>query len=507
MPIVSLTLNQSLTGTFQATPRGTFPEPVTGKLVVQQPFTSAIAAGNSSLNIPASNSAGTSYLFEVFQSTSIDDFFLQDGSLYASTDPDLGKTSLPRWQWLTGAGFNNQWYTGSQLTSSPPTSDNKLLTKVTRSKKTYLIDPFDAIVATADVNLKDLQDLGITTNQLEYSALRVADILTSNPTFSSRLPKGIAFQGAYNAATSYVKDQAVQYNGALWIYVAASTLAGITPGTNNLVWQLGVDKGSPGGVGANSIGWNRTNWLNASFSGDAVSRQDAVGLFDAIPQPTLTNYLTLDGTETLTGAKTFNANAQFNSRVFIPTRPLTDSDTNAVNIKVLKDAIAAVNKLPMPVGWGRIGAAVSTPAGTNTAATIVYSDRPFSAGNIVNNVGDITIAETGFYLFIYSFAFSIFSNFNGTANRIRIRAFLNRFTGAPTGNTGELLRMEQGTLTGSGTIEYQGSGIRLMDCTAGQAYNTQFALNGADADGAGASSSATAINSIQRNQVMVWRVG
>jgi hypothetical protein len=485
MPTITLALNQSITGTFQATPRGTFLD-TANKLVVQQPYVAVITGGNASLVIPPSSISGVSYFFEVFQTTTVLDYYVQGGDLYASSDIDLNKLA-PRWKWTVGTSPNSQWYTGQQLGTANPTTDNKLLTEVSRSKKTYLIQPFDSIVEDVNLSLADVQDLGVSDRQIEYSAYRVADLLTSNATFRGRLPKGLSLvPGGYNNATAYVKDQAVTYNGQLWAYVATNTFTNVTPGTNPAVWELAVDK--PAGVisGANSVGWNRSNWLVAPFNDQAVSRQDAVGLFDSIPQPVLTNYLTLDAAQTVTGDKAFNGVATFNSRIYVPTRPLTDGDANVVNLKVLKDAIAGNGFLPPPVGWCRMSTdqTIDSASINPNTATLSYTDRPFTTNNLCNNVGDIVIPASGggLFLVMWGLDYELRSSFDGSAARVFFRMLLNQFT-APSGEIGDITRKRVPTAGQSGvtdpTLVFSDASVyfKIMNLASATTYNTRIVIS------------------------------
>lgn len=67
------------------------------------------------------------------------------------------------------------------------------------------------------------------------------------------------FQGAYDAETTYLKDETgfdtVEYEGSLWAYDADTPSSGNTPGTESAYWVLRVKKGDPGTPGVDGETW------------------------------------------------------------------------------------------------------------------------------------------------------------------------------------------------------------------------------------------------------------
>ncbi|MEL6462976.1 MAG: hypothetical protein AAFQ91_32970, partial [Cyanobacteria bacterium J06621_15] len=59
---------------------------------------------------------------------------------------------------------------------------------------------------------------------------------------------------------------------------------------NNAYWVMIAQKGEPGGTGAQIIGYNPTTW---SGSSEAAARGDVVDAIQSIPNPDLSNYLTV----------------------------------------------------------------------------------------------------------------------------------------------------------------------------------------------------------------------
>jgi hypothetical protein len=363
MPNITVNLSRiNTTWVFQATPIEAFIS-VANEFVDINPYSTTIASGKTAtLDIPASNTANVSYRFEVYQNSSVEDFYFQGGDLYASSDPLVAK-DLPRWQWLTGAGFNSQWYTGSQVGTTAPTSDNKLLTRVSRTAKKYLIDPITAIMPNAVTDLRTLANSSVTSGNLDAGARRVAELMLNDPALKALLPKGINPRGGYLPASTYFQNDAVTFNGEIWIMLNASPQSAIAPGTNPLVWERYVTKGSPGGTGAEVVGFNSTSWTaqDTTFKSQATARGDALDLFNSISQPDLSSYatqtyvggqLTSNNTSQQTAndsrygrlgsLNTWSARQTFNGGAAVLDRPNGDNGFDAANTRFVQSAISAI---------------------------------------------------------------------------------------------------------------------------------------------------------------------
>lgn len=338
-----------------------------------------------------------------------------------------------------------------------------------------------------------------TADQLDQSIVTIADLVTREP-FLSRLPKGFENRGLWSVTEFYKQNDLVSRDGRLWRYRLQTQQQNIDPldpanqfpGNNAGAWELSVDKGAAGGTGALTVGYSHSNF--ATMTADAASRSDLQGGVSyaiANSAPDLSAYAKLSG-------------ANFTGNVAAPN---ATANTHVLNRQTADARFLAIARTASPIGFARLATNnILTPVGSNALTVIVYNSRPFTTGNIINNVGDVTVTETGLYLLIWSFAVSIYSNFNGTAQRIRFRALLNRFTGAPTGSQGEIVRFEHSTLTNGGTIEQQMTGARVESFTAGQGYNTQFSLNAGEADGAGNSAQASMLAQPARTWLGIWRL-
>lgn len=509
--MVAITINFSqagITGVFQARPRNTFKAVNSNNIIVQQTYTANIASSTAVLDVPQSSHVGVTYEFSAYSNSNVDDFYLQDGTLYASTDPDLGLTLRPRYQWTTGTGFNNEWYSGKQLGTAAPTADNKLLSRITRVKQTQLIQPFDSLVGASAANVADLIDLGITTEQLQYSALQVATLLTQAP-FISLLPKGITYRGQYNAATTYIKDNAVGYDGSLWVYISASNLSGITPGTDPLVWDKGVSKGDAGGTGAQSIGYNHTNFT--AMTADAASRSDLRGgVAYAIANsaaPDLTNYARKDVANNFTGinrflspsatpdaqevvtvswadgrygrksaTNTWSATQTFTGGAIVQDRNLGDNSQNAANTKYVQTELGVFvpSRGASPIADVNRNTAqtigISAGAGNN-GDVIIWNNFPL--GGFFNTAGDFNVpagipTDTQF-LFQGVLTFNVSCNFSSSGDR-RVAMRVHGTVGAV--DIGNAYMLTIPSFNGTATFTFPFS--RIFKLSANQSFQIRL---------------------------------
>ena len=395
MPNVTLTLERAVTGTFSITFLESFVN-ASNQIVTTDPYTVAIAnAATAVLSPPASNVAGVSALIECYSDTAVFDYFLQDGTKYGSTDATDSLFNRPVFQHT-----DSNWYTGQ---SPLVVGVNKLLTRVSRTIRRAIINPFNAIIPATAVNVKDLYSISATSTQADTSVIRVAEYMLSTPSLKAQLPKGINPRGAYDNAVFYVQNDGVTYNGSFWVYESVTSLAGQTPGVGS-VWREYVSKGLPGGTGATSVGFDNTAWTNqsAAFKLEACSRGDALGLYGAIPQPDLSSYAQRSVANTWADTATFNGNVTFNSRADSPNLAQTINDTRIANTAYVRAAISALSTLKdVAIIEER------QPTGTDAGSAVAGVNNrglEFVTGNLTNFVSvtkpTVTITQPGNYLMI-----------------------------------------------------------------------------------------------------------
>jgi hypothetical protein len=85
-------------------------------------------------------------------------------------------------------------------------------------------------------------------------------------------PRGLTWKGGYDAAQSYAKDDAVQYDGSS--YVATSAIgAGVTPGPQPSPWSLLAAGGGSGGAGG---GGTVTGFVTEVFDATVTATADQI---------------------------------------------------------------------------------------------------------------------------------------------------------------------------------------------------------------------------------------
>ena len=532
MPTITLSLSPLLNGTLRATPRATFIKNGTNTIVTQTPITATVTSGAGTIVLEQSSHVSVSYLFELFQtSTTIFDFYYQNGALYTSTDV---LTPLPFFQWTTGGTPDNQYYTGSQVGTTPPvttgSNPNIRLTRIARNIQ--LIQPFDSVIGATDANFSTLIDIGFTDNQLSYSITRVADLLTQAP-YITLLPKGITYKNAYVGATVYSRDQAVQYNGNLYVYINASSVAGKTPGIDTAYWDLAVSKGSSGGTGANAIGYNRTQWLTSPFDVEASARKDIVAALDGLATPDLSAYASKAGNNDYTGLNRFQAPGgspdslqpitygyaegryeklttdqtiagikTYSNSPIVPTLAGSDNTTKVANTAQVQSALS----LFVPNRLSTLVADVqrnSVQAFTvNNPTNIVWNTFTVTGG--WDTGGGYAVPVTGNYMIFCKLKPSLATvNFTST-DRAITRAYWNRSSPSSV-DVGNFFEENMNGISTGAALSFTKDGWWYGAMTAGEIYSLQILCSGS-AFSSTANAQSIGNGGLSNNRIIIWRV-
>jgi hypothetical protein len=177
-----------------------------------------ITAGALSIDLPQSETLNTTYWFQLFQTETVYFFWFLDGTEY------FGPTHLHT---------DGLWYTGD--THSVESSQ---LVRRGETQETLLLD-FHAIVPNVTATTFDqLVPTGVTTDVLDTSLRRLAQILTTNVTYAAALRGGPVWQGNWNSGVYYQYGDAVFYNLRSWVWVDDEITAGVTPDITESRWQL-----------------------------------------------------------------------------------------------------------------------------------------------------------------------------------------------------------------------------------------------------------------------------
>lgn len=499
MPTITLTLERAVTGTFSITFLESF---VSGsQIITTDPYTVAIAnATTAILNPPSSESQKVSALIECFENQSVFDYYVQDGSLYGSTDSKSSVFGKPVFQHT-----DSQWYTGSVFQSGV----SKLLSRVTRTIKRAIINPFNAVIPSVAANVKDLYAINATSFQADSSVIRLAEYILSNPTLKAQLPKGIDPKGAYNPANFYIKNDAVTYNGEFWIYEAASSLAGQTPGTN-ATWRRYIIKGSPGGTGATQVGFNAASWGSQanSFLDEATARGDVLSAFNSIAQPDLSSYATqtyvggqiaTNNTSQQTAndtrygrlgsANTFSAANTFNGVIIVPDRSAGDNAGNAANTKFVQQEITS--KLNPIISRGRRD--TTNQALSSTKNRAVWNS--FNPQGILDTNGFFTPGESTSYRLDLRLNFSLTGFFSAAGGTMFLRAILQQ----SATEIAELLRWETNEVNGTRTFQIATFWEGTLN--AATAYDIQLVTGGINLSGS--TPTGVLIANVQGSQLLI----
>lgn len=177
----------------------------------------AISAGAIALNLPQSETSNLTYHFRFNTFAEVIEFYFQNGDSY--TGP-------------THQHSDSQWYTGNSHTS-----DSLLLSRYVQRIPTQIFDFHTIIPNQSSVEFASLLPTGISTDVLDTSIRRLAQLLTSNADYATALRGGPNFKGIYSISAYYQLGDAVVHGGGAWIYVQATPTTGSVPSSNSTFWQ------------------------------------------------------------------------------------------------------------------------------------------------------------------------------------------------------------------------------------------------------------------------------
>ena len=265
--------------------------------------TATITNGVLDIDIPESATSNTTYFFELFTEFQVEAFFFLDGQGYT------GPTHLHT---------DGKYYTGDSQTT-----DSVELIRTVEDEENLLNSFHEVVPNVTEVDFTDLVPTGISVGATINStgAYRVAQLLTSIPTFIQALSAGFNWLDAYNPTTTYTVNDAVSYAGASWVYVSPTDQAGVVPSVSVPdIWAKFAEKGDPGGTGGDDTAYDATGWdgdTNAPSKNavrDALEtlfvKQAVVALLAPLASPALTGTPTCP-TPALTDLSTRLANTTF----------------------------------------------------------------------------------------------------------------------------------------------------------------------------------------------------
>lgn len=198
------------------------------------------------------------------------------------------------------------------------------------------------------VNFSNLLPTSITSDVLDTSVERLAEFITSNPTYVARVKAGFNGRGSYSSTETYYYNDVVIYDGSSYAYILKTPSVG-KPLTDAQAWQPLAQRGANGtGISGNSTAYG-SSWDGAS---DAPSR----GAIRNLVEGTLVKQLTISGLAPLS-SPVFTGSPQ------APTNIVTDSSNNIATTAFVYRALAPIIGSP-----GSTPSVVTPPALSNSAA-------------------------------------------------------------------------------------------------------------------------------------------
>ncbi len=219
----------------------------------------AIASGVVNISLAESQTQNLTYFFQFLTTTSSNSYYFGNGTLY--TGP-------------FHFHIDGKWYTGATNTIASVLLFQQINTT------TNVAIAFHAIVPNiASVEFAALIPTGITTDVLDSSLRRLAEILTSNVDYVEDLRGGPRWKGVYSAVVFYQSSDTVSYAGSSWLYINVNPAVNITPSVvDPTYWQLLAQKGDPGGTGGTDTAYNSVGWDGATWAPTANAVRDIIEL-------------------------------------------------------------------------------------------------------------------------------------------------------------------------------------------------------------------------------------
>jgi hypothetical protein len=481
-------ISGNITGLVRATPDHPFIDNSTNPpTLVVSAYEATITSSTFTLTLPQTQnlqgvgSEGVTYKWELFETRSVISYYLLDGTTYIG----------PVHQWAT----DSKWYTGSVHDTT-----SRLLDRVVANQNIPIQDPFHAIAPDSATPVPFTSLIGIPSQfpWFDIGLSRLAELLTTVATYRDRISSKFAIRGAYAVNTIYSLNDIVSFNGNSYVWRSATPAQNQQPPTtgDNANWLMIAAKGATGGTGAQIVGYNATNWTGSS---EAAARGDVRDAIASIPNPDLSNYLTVAAglprnNPVMTGAVKRPALAF----------PVAGGEkgTEVPTAQYVEDAIASLGtgKLPSPLIFAKRASVITL--GQDVRSTVIWNPRVINQGAILDSNGIITIAEAGSYLFMVSLQATITGNYQSSQGQVQIR-YRSILANVGTGiDAGDFFNYTYGATQATFTNKQQG--FRLEQLSAGTTLDIDVTTT---AIGASSVISSSQIDgSAANNYLMVWRV-
>lgn len=348
---------------------------------VQVPATKdfTITAGAISISLTQSETAAITYHFQFLTQQTINSYYFPNGDLY--TGPRHYHT-------------DSNWYTGSAHNG-----ESELLFESSETRSETFLD-FHAIVPNQSTcEFASLLPTGITTDILDTSLRRLAEILTGNVDYVESLRGGPRFLGTYSPTTYYKRDDSVSYGGSSWIWIAIDPGVNSAPSLSNPNWQQIAQKGDSGSVGGQDTPYDATGWNGATWAPTANAIRDIIELLARLDSPIFTGNprvpLQLLSDEDDSIASTlYVANKIDDSLASLAVATVSsgDSSTAPASTAFVKNVLGRHSQIVDQRPSGTAGGASVVGTQTRTLNTIAHN-----AGDIVSLTANTFTLRTGTY--------------------------------------------------------------------------------------------------------------
>lgn len=510
MVVVTGRLNGAINGIIRATPDHVFIDFSTNPdTVVMLPTEAPITNGLFSINVPQSQNLsgqpgitteGITYKWELLQTIITILFYLLDGTQYTG----------PFHQWTSGAGFDNNWWTG--LTHD---ATSRRLDRVSQSQLIPILDAIHAVAPDSSTAVDFAMLIAVSALQpyLDISLYRLAELLTTVATYRDRISTKFALRGLYSASTFYVFGDIVRFNGNGYAWRNTSSLQGQQPpmSGDNANWMMVTEKGAAGGTGAQIVGYNPTTWAN---SAEAAAREDVRAAIASVGSVNLTQYLLKTEAastylQLVDGAPRVDPTFSGKVKRGVLSYPITnaaDRLTEVPTAQYVDDGLAAIARLGAPLVHARRVTQFNLTA--STEYDVFWDNRIINTGNILDTNGVFTIPENGRYLIYCKLSFRVVGTFAGNRSRVIL---ISRLWQAGA-NIGEFFNDNQSTV--DGTFSLRRDGWQYATFSAGNTFSIGVNVDRQEFSGSAAGISTTANahsiapggNGGANNFMLMWRV-
>lgn len=310
-------------------------------LLTTEPRAFPIVNGLLDINLPESETQNQSYFFEFFSEKPVVNYFFTDGSLYSG---------------VVHQHTDGRWYVGDfHETNSRVLIRSESLARVTVFNRRVVIPN------VSEIDFVDLLPTGVTSDVLDTSIRRLAQLLTGDLQYVEALRGGPSPKGAWNATTYYHRDDFVTYSGSSWLCLAPLPIVNIPPNSSPTNWACIAEKGEPGGTGGTATPYNATGWQGQPWAPSAGVLRDVIetlartsALADLAPKnsPVLTGNPSRNASPLSSDRSTQLATTEWAGNLFapivspvftgnpsVPTQPITDISGKVASTKFVDDYV------------------------------------------------------------------------------------------------------------------------------------------------------------------------